>query len=111
MRNERKGNGTMAREWIRLPRKLLIYLVPENLQATDVILERGTSEGTLFPQHLDLDEQLLFLLRGFSQLIGKPRILRCELGDQARLISFRSPRALILLLQLTPQRLHIRLQL
>lgn len=81
---------------MRCSRKLLIYLVPENLQATDVILERGTSEGTLFPEHLDLDEQLLFLLRGFSQLIGQPRILRGELRDKRRLVPFRSSSSFIL---------------
>lgn len=91
--------------------KLLIYLVSENLQATDVILERGTSEGTLFPEHLDLDEQLLFLLRGLSQLIGQPRVLRGELRDESRLIPFRSSGSFILLLQLTPQRFHVRLKL
>lgn len=81
---------------MRCSRKLLIYLVPENLQATDVILERGTSEGTLFPEHLDLDEQLLFLLRGFSQLIGQPRILCGELRDKRRLVPFRSSSSFIL---------------
>lgn len=92
-------------------RRSNIHLVPENLQAADVILQSGVPESAFFPQHLHLDEQLFLLLRGLPQLIGQPRILRRQFRDESGLVALRSSRPLILLLQLTPESLYVGLKL
>lgn len=91
--------------------KIHIHLVPENLQAADVILQARAPESAFFPQDFHLGKQLLFLSGGFPQLIGQSCVLRRQLRDESGLIAFRSPCPLILLLQLTPEGFHVALKL
>lgn len=89
----------------------LSHLVLQDLQTANVILQRRVSVGAFFAQQFYLEEQLFLLFGSFPQLICKPRILSCEFRDQGRLLFFRPPRPLALLLELGSQILKVRLHL